>query len=57
MIGGGPLKYRREADGGFIVYSVGWNEKDDGGKAGFDKDGAVEIQSGDWVWLGGAKTE
>ncbi len=57
VIGGGPLKYRREADGGFIVYSVGWNEKDDGGKAGFDKDGAVEIQSGDWVWLGGAKTE
>jgi len=56
-IGGQPLKYRREADGLFALYSVGWNEKDDGGVAGLDKDGVVDIQSGDWVWRCGAKAE
>jgi hypothetical protein len=50
VIGGQPLKYRREADGSFVLYSVGWNETDDGGVAGIDKDGAVDMQSGDWVW-------
>ena len=37
VIGGQPLKYRREADGSFVLYSVGWNEKDDGGVAGFQQ--------------------
>ena len=44
---GEPLKYRRTDDGLFVLYSVGWNEKDDGGTPGktlFD-----EMQ-GDWVW-------
>jgi hypothetical protein len=50
VIGGQPLKYRREADGLFALYSVGWNETDDGGVAGLNQDGAVDIQSGDWVW-------
>jgi hypothetical protein len=50
VIGSQPLKYRREADGGFLLYSIGWNEKDDGGEAGFDKDGKVDIETGDWVW-------
>jgi len=47
VIGGQPYKYRRTADGQFILYSVGWNEKDDGGVPGqrlFDE------TEGDWVW-------
>ena len=40
-----PLKYRRDGDG-YVLYSVGWNEKDDGGKA--DEKG--DIAQGDWVW-------
>jgi hypothetical protein len=44
IIGGQPLKYRRAADGQFVLYSVGWNEKDDGG---VPRDGTPE---GDWVW-------
>ena len=31
IINGQPLKYRRSDKGRFILYSVGWNEKDDGG--------------------------
>lgn len=42
LIGGQPLKYRRTQDGRFLLYSIGWNEKDDGGDP--DK------QKGDWVW-------
>jgi hypothetical protein len=46
-ITGQPYKYRRSADGQYILYSVGWNEKDDGGVPGkslFDQ------SQGDWVW-------
>src|SRR5207248_4735859 len=34
VITGESLKYRRTDDGQFILYSVGWNEKDDGGTPG-----------------------
>ena len=57
-IGGQPLHYRPTDDGQFILYSVGWNEKDNGGivsltKGGsvdVDKRGSVDVDSGDWVW-------
>ena len=39
LVNGQPLKYRRNNDGTFLLYSVGWDEKDDGGSP--DKD---------WVW-------
>jgi len=38
------VKYHRTAEGRFVLYSVGWNEKDDGGVPG--KTGL----EGDWVW-------
>jgi hypothetical protein len=44
---GEPYKYRRAGDGHFALYSVGWDEKDDGGVPGkvlFDD------RQGDWVW-------
>ncbi len=56
IIDGQPLRYRRidapptQASGAassqFVLYSIGWNEKDDGGKAGKDSSDT----EGDWVW-------
>lgn len=62
VIGGQPLKYRREADGQFVLYSIGWNETDDGGVAVFENgssanrfldegsSGKLDLGKGDWVW-------
>jgi len=57
VIGGQPLKYHREADGRFVLYSVGWNETDDGGVVAFTKGQTptVDISQGDWVWRYPAK--
>jgi len=55
VIGGQPLKYRREASGQFLLYSVGWNETDDGGEVGLTKNGSVDTSTGDWVWRYPAK--
>jgi hypothetical protein len=49
IINGQPLKYRRTASGKFVLYSVGWNEKDDGGVTATDKDGHQDRLHGDWV--------
>jgi hypothetical protein len=52
VIGGQPLKYRREANGLFTLYSVGWNETDDGGVVVFKESSPdrVDVDKGDWVW-------
>ena len=50
IINGQPLKYRRTDDGQFVLYSVGWNETDDGGKVGIDEAGNPDMDKGDWVW-------
>jgi hypothetical protein len=50
VINGQPLIYRRADDGQFILYSVGWNETDDGGKVGLTKNGSLDWSKGDWVW-------
>ena len=47
IITGEPTKYRRAEDGQFALYSVGWNEKDDGGRPG---DKWFDEKQGDWVW-------
>lgn len=47
VIGGQPYKYRRTGDGQFVLYSVGWNEKDDGGVPG---ERLFDEKKGDWVW-------
>jgi hypothetical protein len=51
VITGQPFKYRRTDDGQFILYSVGWDEKDDGGVPGKS---LFDLQ-GDWVWSYPAK--
>lgn len=52
VISGTPLMYRRTQPDGFLVYSVGWNQKDDEGEvppspAKEKKDGMIE--DGDWA--------
>jgi hypothetical protein len=55
IINGQPLHYRRDASGQFVLYSVGWNEKDDNGVVGLNKDGGIDRNAGDWVWRYPAK--
>jgi hypothetical protein len=52
IINGEPLQYERTGDKQFTLYSVGWNEKDDGGVVVFKKGetGGIDISKGDWVW-------
>ena len=51
VITGAPLLYRRTPDGQFILYSVGWNEKDDGGTVVLDQSKvSADLTQGDWVW-------
>jgi len=38
-----PLRYQRKGDG-YLLYSVGWNQKDNGGV------GAIDDGEGDWPW-------
>ena len=44
IIGGKGLKYRRTGEQQFVLYSVGWNQRDDGGVPG------KAMADGDWVW-------
>jgi hypothetical protein len=55
VINGEPLKYNRTADGQFVLYSIGWNETDDGGTVGLNKGGNFAWNTGDWVWRYPAK--
>lgn len=49
---GDPYHYQLRADGTFLLYSVGWNETDDGGTVVYEKDNPTRLdyQQGDWVW-------
>jgi hypothetical protein len=49
IIGGQPLHYRRTDDGKFLLYSIGWNEKDEGG-LDLSSKGGINYTNGDWVW-------
>jgi hypothetical protein len=59
LITGEPLKYRRTDNGRFVLYSVGWDGKDDGGviaKKAAGKSSQMDSSRGgwsspgDWVW-------
>jgi hypothetical protein len=47
-----PMIYRRTEDGGFLLYSVGPNRRDDGGAIDPKRS---ETKQPDWVWLGSGK--
>jgi hypothetical protein len=52
IMNGEPYHYRVKADGTFLLYSVGWNQADDGGTVIF-KEGdpkTIDYEKGDWVW-------
>jgi len=55
VINGQPLHYHRTDDGQFVLYSAGWNETDDGGTVGLNKDGSHDWDEGDWVWRSPAR--
>jgi len=47
VVTGEPYKYHRADDGQFVLYSIGWDEKDDGGVPGKN---LFDEHQGDWVW-------
>jgi len=49
---GAPYHYQLRSDGTFLLYSVGWNQIDDGGKVVYEKENPerLDYQQGDWVW-------
>jgi hypothetical protein len=55
-VDGKPLRYRRNADGTFLLYSVGVDGKDDGGDPTSSASGAsnsyywINDHAHDWVW-------
>jgi len=50
IIDGRPLHYHRTNDGSFLLYSVGWNETDNGGVIVRKSDGEIDIKKGHWAW-------
>jgi hypothetical protein len=50
LIGGQSLKYRRTDGGKFLLYSIGWNETDDGRQVVSPEDRPENLKKGDWVW-------
>ncbi|HWX22245.1 MAG TPA: hypothetical protein VN578_20275 [Candidatus Binatia bacterium] len=60
VIDGKPLRYRPNPEGTYLLYSIGWNQTDDGGQLALVKPnhmdeegkqgGSVDITKGDWVW-------
>jgi hypothetical protein len=52
VIDGKPLRYRVNADGAYLLYSIGWNQTDDGGIVAMSKGKTPRPnpKQGDWVW-------
>jgi hypothetical protein len=57
VIDGKPLRYRQTPENGYVLYSVGWNQTDDGGEPAWktDKERSLDLTQGDWVWRYPAK--
>ena len=52
IMNGQLFHYQLRADGTYLLYSVGWNQVDDGGKVVYRTDvpAAIDYEQGDWVW-------
>jgi hypothetical protein len=52
VIDGKPLRYHLQPDAGYVLYSIGWNQIDDGGKtvANQKHPKELELAQGDWTW-------
>jgi hypothetical protein len=54
VVDGKPLRFKPESAQGPLVYSIGWNQVDDGGALAYQKQerkGRVDVSNGDWVWF------
>jgi len=49
-VDGQPLRYRPNADGTFLLYSIGSDGKDDGGDPTITDSSYNWLHAGDWVW-------
>ena len=52
VVNGEPYHYILHPDGTFLIYSVGWDLKDDGGNVAYKADDSTTLDKmhGDWVW-------
>ena len=50
VINGHSFLYSLKGKDAFLLYSVGWNEKDDGGVVARSPRGGIDLFQGDWVW-------
>lgn len=50
VVNGQPLHYRRTEGDNFLLYSIGWNEQDDGGEPDPARLSTLSRPAGDWVW-------
>ena len=52
VMDGKLLRYRNNSDGSYVLYSIGWNQKDDGGSVVWSKGSSpsADEKQGDWVW-------
>jgi hypothetical protein len=53
VVSGNPLCYKKDGERGrFLLYSVGWNQTDDGGKMAWKNSFSShpDWNQGDWVW-------
>ena len=56
VITGRDYHYRLRPDGTYLLYSVGWNQRDDGGMIAYEPDRRnsnpkkIDYDHGDWVW-------
>jgi hypothetical protein len=47
---GERMQYRPDSRSGILLYSVGWNGVDEGGKVCYAQGGGADPVHGDWVW-------
>lgn len=55
VVSGQPIYYRREPEGRFTLWSVGWDGKDDNATVAVKSGTGVDFDKGDWVWPAPAK--
>ena len=50
---GAPLRYRKQSNTSYLLYSVGWDQKDDAGAIGITKSKTPrpDLARGDWAWI------
>jgi len=57
IMNGEPYHYQLRSDGTYLLYSVGWNQTDEGGKPAYQPGSpkVLDRKNGDWVWPSAVK--